>query len=607
MKESDFISQNRDKWRKADLPNLTITEDYYDLYNEVSNDSAYAQTRYKNRSVRVYLNHLLVKLQGKIINKRKDREDSLLYYWKYQVPKAMHESRFHLLLCFIIFSFCMLMGYYSSMSDANFFEEFFGSRYTTTTIQNIEKGDPLAIYKDEDAMSMFLSIGFNNLKVGFFAFALGCLFGIGSLFMMIINGIMLGAFMEFFISKGLAAEFTFTVWMHGTFEIAMLIIVASAGFTMGYGLIQKGHYSRLQSFYRSSRRGITILVATVPFTILAALIESFITRYTEIPNVVRGSFIITCFLVTLWYFVVYPLYLAKRNRFKKDERVLPAKLAADKQDYRRFQNSMHLAIQSLHQLWREILIGVIILISSFFVVNNLLELQLVESIQHITAFNLKGSQFINLFTGLALLPNNLKMILGSVDWLYLGAPVSIFVIWLGNQSLNKGRLNIPKAILQWGIFTLYWFVIYKGNTFTTFACTPLFISLLVSIQIEKEGKKVIGNAIKYGLLNSQVWFSFFTSVLLTYLITYLLHSPLFWTLLEIVQLFIAKDNIAFASMSKWVLFTFTQLTLIIFLILYYLNVLSNYKYKQEKVELSELEEAIKNLKPSKRILGYEVE
>lgn len=607
MKESDFISQNRDKWRKADLPNLTVTEDYYDLYNEVSNDSAYAQTRYKNRSVRVYLNHLLVKLQGKIINKRKDREDSLWYYWKYQVPKAMHESRFHLLLCFIIFSFCMLMGYYSSMSDANFFEEFFGSRYTTTTIQNIEEGDPLAIYKDEDAMSMFLSIGFNNLKVGFFAFALGCLFGIGSLFMMIINGIMLGAFMEFFISKGLAAEFTFTVWMHGTFEIAMLIIVASAGFTMGYGLIHKGHYSRLQSFYRSSRRGITILVATVPFTILAAIIESFITRYTEIPNVVRGSFIVACFLVTLWYFVVYPLYLSKRNRFNKDERVLPAKLAAEKQDYRRFQNSMHLAIQSLHQLWRELFIGIFILISSFFVVNNLLELQLVESIQHITAFNLEGSQFINLFTGLALLPNNIKMILGSVDWLYLGTPVSIFIIWLGHRSLNNGRLNIPKATLQWGVFTLYWFVIYKGNTFTTFACTPLFISLLASIQIEKEGKKVIGNTIKYGLLNSQVWFSFFTSVLLTYLIAYLLHSPLFWTLLEIVQLFIAKENMVFASLSKWVLFTFTQLTLIIFLIFYYLNVLSNYKYKQEKVELNELEDAIKNLKPSKRILGYEVE
>jgi uncharacterized membrane protein SpoIIM required for sporulation len=607
MKESNFIKKNKDKWRVAEQTNVSQAKDFYDMYNDISNDSAYAQTKYKNRSVRVYLNHLLVKLQGGIINKRRNGKDSLLYFWTYHVPKALYESRFKLLLSFLVFTFCVLIGYYSSAMDAQFFEEFFGSGYTTTTLQNIEKGDPLAIYKDQNQMSMFLQIGFNNVKVGLFAFALGCLFGVGSLFMMLINGIMLGSFMEFFFKRGLWQDFTYTVWMHGTFEIAMLIIVASAGFTMGYGLVAKGHQSTIQSFYKSSRRGVVILIATIPFTILAAIIESFITRYTELPNGFRGAFITVCFLITLYYFVIYPLILAKKGKFLNDEELVLAEVKQNtKEGYRKHQFSMRESILFIQQNAAKILLWLGSITTFMLIYNSLVPTYLIEQTKHITAFNFgQASSVLNLFTGLILLPGNMQNTLTNMHWLYQSLTISFLLIYISHKWLKSQKFNWKKALITILAMSIFWYLVKAGNTFTTILLVPLFFSFLAALTIDT--KHVLLNTFRYGFLNGQTWFSYFTAVLVTYLIAYLLHSPLFWTLLEVIQLFVAKEDIAYEVLSRYVLFSLSLLTLLVFCVIYFLNVLSNYYYKKERTELNELENAIKDLKPSRRILGYEVE
>lgn len=607
MKESNFINNNKEKWRIAEQASMQQTQDFYDMYNDVSNDSAYAQTKYKNRSVRVYLNQLLVKLQSGIINKRKDKEDSLTHFWTHLVPKALYESRYKLLLCFVVFGFCVVMGYYSSAMDSQFFEEFFGSGYTTTTLKNIEKGDPLAIYKDKNAINMFLQIGFNNIKVGLFAFALGCLFGIGSLFMMLLNGIMLGSFMEFFFKRGLWQDFTFTVWMHGTFEIAMLIIVASAGFTMGYGLVAKGHLSRIQSFYKSSRHGIIILIATIPFTIMAAIIESFVTRYTEIPNSIRGAFILICFLITIFYFVIYPLVLAKKGSFNYEKEIRAAYLfEGAEESYKKHRFAMKESVSFINNHASKILIWLAGILLFALLYNTFVPTYLLEETKHITAFNFgTAATILNLFTGLILLPENMQNMLESLHWVVISIPFNIFLLLIANKWSPNHKLQPTKIILGVIVMTCFWYLIKIGNTLTSILIIPLFFSFIAALTIEK--KNVLYNTFKYGYFNGSTWFSYITSLIITYLVAYLLHSPLFWTILEVVQLFVSKEDIAFEVLSRYVLFSLSLVTLIVFCILYLLNMLSNYYYKKEKTELNSLEQAIEDIKPSKRILGYDVE
>nr|BFF41353.1 hypothetical protein BACY1_31580 [Tenacibaculum mesophilum] len=72
-----------------------------------------------------------------------------------------------------------------------------GDGYVNMTLENIENGDPMAVYKKANEVDMFIGITVNNIKVAMYAFVLGMLFSVGTLYIMMQNGIMLGSFLYF--------------------------------------------------------------------------------------------------------------------------------------------------------------------------------------------------------------------------------------------------------------------------------------------------------------------------------------------------------------------------------------------------------------------------
>ena len=80
---------------------------------------------------------------------------------------------------------------------------------------------------------------------------------------------------------------------------------------MGAGWLFPGTYSRLASFQRGAKRGMKIVVGTVPIFILAGFIEGFITRHTEMNDYVRLGIILLSLSFVVYYFLYLPY---KRNR-----------------------------------------------------------------------------------------------------------------------------------------------------------------------------------------------------------------------------------------------------------------------------------------------------
>jgi hypothetical protein len=124
---------------------------------------------------------------------------------------------------------------------------------------------------------------------------------------LLINGIMLGTFIHFFYSRGLAWDFNLTVWMHGALEILAMVLEGAAGFTLGAGLLFPGTLSRGRSFQQAARRSVRMMLACVPIILIAAWVEGFLTRYTDLHPALRLSFIGLSALLMLYYFVIYPL------------------------------------------------------------------------------------------------------------------------------------------------------------------------------------------------------------------------------------------------------------------------------------------------------------
>lgn len=144
------------------------------------------------------------------------------------------------------------------------------------------------------------------------AFAYGIFLGVGTLMIMLQNGIMLGSFQYFFYDKELLWESARTIWIHGTIEISVIIIAGCAGLVLANGLLFPGTYSRLESFKRGVKNGLKIMVSTVPFFIIAGFLEGFVTRHTEMPDWLAILIITSSLALIIYYYVVYPIQLNKK-------------------------------------------------------------------------------------------------------------------------------------------------------------------------------------------------------------------------------------------------------------------------------------------------------
>jgi len=180
------------------------------------------------------------------------------------------------------------------------------------TIENIEKGEPMAVYKSSGQVGMFLGITINNIRVGILAFAFGALFSVGTIYILFSNGIMLGAFITFFYKYGIL-EKTSTVWLHGTIEISVIVIAGCAGLVMGNSFLFPKTYSRRVAFMKGAKDGLKIVISTFPFFIIAGFIEGFITRYGgQMHWSLSYAIIFASAALIGWYYVFYPIILNKK-------------------------------------------------------------------------------------------------------------------------------------------------------------------------------------------------------------------------------------------------------------------------------------------------------
>ena len=310
MREKRFVEQNRKNWarfEKATQTKSTVNpEEFSDLFSQITEDLSYSRTHYPKRSIRVYLNDLAQSIYLKLHRQRGDKTRKFTRFWINDLPLALYQAKRELNVSLLFFLVSMAIGVLSTVHDPDFAHVILGSDYVAMTEDNIANGDPMGVYKSSEELGMFLQITINNILVAFRTFVLGAFFGVGTLVIMLYNGIMVGTFQYFFIERDLLQESFLTIWMHGALEISSIVIAGAAGLTMGRGLLFPGTLPRRQSFILGARRAIKIMVGLVPFFITAGFIEGFFTRLTDMPDLLRGSFIFMCFAFVGVYFWWYP-------------------------------------------------------------------------------------------------------------------------------------------------------------------------------------------------------------------------------------------------------------------------------------------------------------
>ncbi len=322
MREASFVRKNKVKWQLFEdvlSKKVHVSPDKLsDLYIEITDDLSYAKTFYPRSNSVGYLNTVAASAHLKIYKTKKEGKNRIFNFFKTEFPLAFYQYQKQLGIAFLVFAFFTLIGAFSAANDIDFVRLILGDSYVNMTLENIDKGDPMAVYKDANEIEMFLGITINNIRVAMFAFVFGMFFSIGTLYIMMQNGIMLGSFLYFFYDKGLLWESSRTIWIHGTIEISVIIIAGCAGLVLGNGLLFPKTYTRLTSFKRSTKAGLKIMVSTIPFFVVAGFLEGFITRHTEMPDWLAILIIAISLFAIIYYYIVYPTKL--NNKIKLYER-----------------------------------------------------------------------------------------------------------------------------------------------------------------------------------------------------------------------------------------------------------------------------------------------
>ena len=323
MREAMFIKKNVEKWTRYQQEKPANPDETAERFTTLIDDLSYAKTYYPRSKATRWINGLAASIYQDIYRNKKEKFSRIFDFWKYELPLTF--QKYHRIFLFTTLVFCLFVaiGVWASVSNPEFVRGVLGDGYVEMTEDNIAKGDPFGVYKDENPFSMFVRIAFNNIRVAFLTFICGFTLGIFTMKILWSNGIMLGSFQYLFFSHGLGMQSILVIWVHGTIEISSIIIAGTAGFMIANGILFPGTYSRLESFKRGAKDAAKVLVCLIPFFIAASFLESYVTHlmgrtYDKEVNAglpVWASVLILAGSLSLivWYFIIWPIKLKKRG------------------------------------------------------------------------------------------------------------------------------------------------------------------------------------------------------------------------------------------------------------------------------------------------------
>ena len=287
-------------------------------YIQLINDLSYSQTYYPKSKTTEYLNFLVTQIYRKIYKTKRLEKNRLKSFFLEEIPYLIYQYRKQMIFAFALFFFFVALGAISAAYDDRFVRIILGDEYVNMTLENIKNGDPMAVYKKQGELNMFIGITINNIGVAMKSYVFGLSAGVLTFFMSMQNGIMLGSFQYFFYENGVFEQSLRGIWLHGAMEIFSIVIATMAGFILAGSILFPGTYSRFQSFVTGARESLKILISTLPFFVMAGFIEGFVTRWSGTMPLWINVFIIVLTLALIsFYYLVLPFIYHKKQIYAR--------------------------------------------------------------------------------------------------------------------------------------------------------------------------------------------------------------------------------------------------------------------------------------------------
>jgi uncharacterized membrane protein SpoIIM required for sporulation/uncharacterized RDD family membrane protein YckC len=209
----------------------------------------------------------------------------LLALFRDRIPAAMHSMRIHLLAVTLLFITSAVTGAWLIFTYPDLIAMFAGQNLIST----VERGELWTEGMLNVAPSAVHSVDIltNNIVVSFFAFTMGLFFGIGTLYIIGMNGLSLGALFAFTGQHGLAGGLFDFVIAHGCVELSCICIAGAAGAYIGEALVRPGKRTRAEAFRQAAGQALRVMGAVTALLFICGFIEGYVSPDPEVPRWAR--------------------------------------------------------------------------------------------------------------------------------------------------------------------------------------------------------------------------------------------------------------------------------------------------------------------------------
>ncbi len=287
MNIDQFVSERKREWEQLDRiagkirpgqPSRLTRKELWDLgrlYAAAVSDLSLLKSSPlaadPDQDLIAYLNGLVIRVHGTIYGKPHFKWASVTEFITKGFPRAFWESRYYVCLSTAVVVLSGLAGFVLALREPAFIELL----VPEDIIATVEKGS--VWFKGLYGVAPMASTGLmtHNISVTFLTFAAGLTFGIGTLYLLAFNGLLLGTIAALCFTHNLSLEFWSFVIPHGSVELSAIFIAGGGGLILGHALIDPGPYSRSEFLALRGRQAVNLVLGCVPLLAIAGIIEAF--------------------------------------------------------------------------------------------------------------------------------------------------------------------------------------------------------------------------------------------------------------------------------------------------------------------------------------------
>jgi uncharacterized membrane protein SpoIIM required for sporulation len=289
---NEFIQQREAEWKRLEsliqsrkgrtpLP----TQDVHDLgklYRAITSDLALARRDFPQQKVTLYLNQLLTDTHAYLYQQDSNNLKNLLETFRSRIPQVFRHSGWFTLAGFLLFLIPSLVGYWLAYSNPDVAQPLGLEDQRLILAENETWTDIPAEERPVAASAIFT----NNIRMALLAFAGGISFGLFTVYVLVTNGLTIGAVFGLAVHYGMGSSLFDFVIGHGVIELSVIFMAGGAGLQLGWALLNPGSYTRKDALVVAARRALLLAVAAIPLLLIAGVIEGFSSPST-LPTVVK--------------------------------------------------------------------------------------------------------------------------------------------------------------------------------------------------------------------------------------------------------------------------------------------------------------------------------